>query len=267
MSYSNHLRHLLSQLNFEYAKQQNLRVHESRGSVILYEPSGEAHGNFFGPSYKAILENPKWRARLSKAHTAKKNLPLRDEGSWCELDSSCSSDALLMNVFCYQKTRSESRVLSLLGLADPTDPIFGYKAKVPLKGGKFDRTEVDMRVGDLLVEAKLTEGDFQTKPITLMERYRHFSDVFDKRLLPKARNKYRSYQLIRNVLCAHATGLRFCVLLDERRPDLIEQWHVVQRAIKSYELRTRCLVLTWQELSHSLPAKLREFLASKYGIE
>ena len=267
MSYSSRLRHLLSQLNLAYAKQHQFKAHESRGSVILYEPTNDTHANFFAPSYKAILANPEWRARLSKAHSSKKNLPLREEGSWCELDSSCSSDALLMNIFCYPKTLQEPGVLLLLGMSDPVEPVFGYKAKVPLKDKKFDRTEVDMRLGDLLVEAKLTEGDFQTKPIKLMERYRDFGKVFDKRLLPKASDKYRSYQLLRNVLCAHATGLRFCVLLDERRPDLIEQWHTVQRAIKLYELRTRCLVLTYQELSHSLPAKLREFLLEKYGIE
>ena len=267
MSYASHLRYLLSQLNFEYAKKNKLRFHESRGSVILYEPSAEGHGNFFPPSYDAILASPEWRTRLAKAHTAKKNLPRREDGSWCELDSSCSSDALLMNVFCYTKTLTAPAVLSLLSLAEPAEPIFGYKAKVPLKDNKFDRTEVDMRIGDLLVEAKLTESDFQTKPVTLMERYRHFGDVFYKRLLPKAGDRYRSYQLIRNVLCAHATGLRFCVLLDARRPDLTEQWHTVQRAIKLYELRTRCLVLTWQELAQALPPALKRFLNTKYAID
>ena len=29
-----------------------------------------------------------------------------------------------------------------------------------LANGKFDRTEVDLRLGNLLVEAKLTEGNF-----------------------------------------------------------------------------------------------------------
>jgi len=46
--------------------------------------------------------------------------------------------------------------------AEPTDmPEFGYKARVPLLGGRTDRTEVDMKLGRLLVEAKLTESDFR----------------------------------------------------------------------------------------------------------
>jgi hypothetical protein len=32
------------------------------------------------------------------------------------------------------------------------------------------------------------------------------------------------------------------------------------------DLRLRCKVLTWQELSATLPAGLREFLDIKYGI-
>jgi hypothetical protein len=43
-------------------------------------------------------------------------------------------------------------------------PEFGFRARVPLANGKFDRTEVDMRLGDLLIEAKLTESNFQRAP-------------------------------------------------------------------------------------------------------
>jgi hypothetical protein len=77
---------------------------------------------------------------------------------------------------------------------------------------------------------------------------------------------YASYQLLRNVLAAHALGLSFCVLLDARRPDLIEDWYAVLRCIKIAELRNGCRVLTWQELASCLPSALREFLNLKYGI-
>jgi hypothetical protein len=63
--------------------------------------------------------------------------------------------------------------------------VFGWKARVPLKSGRFDRTEVDMRWGSLLVEAKLTEGDFQTCRAEVVERYRDFDAVFDRARLPK----------------------------------------------------------------------------------
>jgi hypothetical protein len=56
------------------------------------------------------------------------------------------------------------------------------------------------------------------------------------------------------------------VLLDRRRPDLIEMWYAVMRAVKVHDLRLRCKVLTYQELSQALPNDLRSFLAEKYGI-
>lgn len=78
--------------------------------------------------------------------------------------------------------------------------------------------------------------------------------------------RYRSYQLIRNVLAAHAEGARFCVIADVRRPDLKEAWFRVMAAVRSAEMRTRCLMLTWQELASVVPEGLREFLEGKYGI-
>jgi len=68
------------------------------------------------------------------------------------------------------------------------------------------------------------------------------------------------------VLAAYALKLHFCVLLDARRPDLIEHWYRVMQCIRSTTLRTRCKVLTWQELVPSLPSALRKFLHVKYGI-
>ena len=82
-----------------------------------------------------------------------------------------------------------------------------------------------------------------------------------------SKRKYVSYQLIRNVLAAHALDLDFCTLLDARRPDLLEDWYGIVRCIRSATLRARCKVLTWQELIPSLPAALQRFLTVKYGIE
>jgi len=77
---------------------------------------------------------------------------------------------------------------------------------------------------------------------------------------------YASYQLIRNVLAAYAEGCSFCVLHDERRPDLREAWFAVIAAVKSADMRARCKVMTWQELAALLPGELQEFLDLKYGI-
>ena len=67
-----------------------------------------------------------------------------------------------------------------------------------------------MRLGDLLIEAKLTESDFQHAPKTAVHAYRDFGEVFEDEDLPQTEKDYRSYQLIRNVLAAHA--IRLCVL-------------------------------------------------------
>ncbi len=265
------LRRELSERNRAYAAAQRLIAYESRGEVptIVYEPSvdGMSHGNFLTASYRAILANPEWRRRLDKSHAQARNaLPRNIRREWKELDSSNSSDALLMNVFCYPRTLEESRVYSLLGVEVGAMPLFGFKARVPLLGGRLDRTEVDMRLDNLLVEAKLTESDFQQKSPAVVETYRDLREVFDYRRLPRDKDLICGYQLIRNILAAYASGCTFCVLLDARRPDLRENFFQVLQCIKPADLRLRCKLLTWQELAESLPHALQQFLVEKYGI-
>ena len=225
-----------------------------------------------------------------------------------------SSDALLMNVFCAPGVAESPAVRRMLGVDELTSPVFGWKARVPLANGRFDRTEVDMRWGSLLIEAKLTETDFQTRAAKIVEAYRDFDAVFDRDSLPRialretrrraavefaeeftqeweeaapdneialefqqqivarareaeaAQPAYAGYQLIRNVLAAYAADCSFCVLHDQRRPDLREAWFEVMAAVKSAAMRVRCQVLTWQELAAVLPEDLQQFLDLKYGI-
>jgi len=264
--------------------------------------------------------------RFDKVHTqGRQSLPkpvMDHLRLWRELDSSMSSDALLMNVFCAPGVAESAAVRGALGLDGDGEPEFGWRARVPLTNGRFDRTEVDMRMGNLLVEAKLTESDFQTREARIVEAYRDFDEIFERELLPRvamtqvrrkeavefpeafsqeyeslidqtmpsglveelqansasviaaeefnatreAEAGYRGYQLIRNVLAAHATGSGFCVLHDERRPDLREDWFAVMAAVKSAAMRVRLKVMTWQELAAFLPEELQEFLDLKYGI-
>jgi hypothetical protein len=187
---------------------------------------------------------------------------------WRELDSSLSSDALLMNIFCYPGVTRRKEVSRLLGLEAGNLPEFGFMPHVPLLSEATERTEIDMKLGNMLFEAKLTEGDFQTQRAELVEQYRDLREIFECRQLPRAATgkKYVSYQLIRNVLAAHALNLDFCTLLDDRRPDLIEDWYGIVRCIRSATLRARCKVLTWQELDYCLPGTLQSFLSAKYGI-
>jgi hypothetical protein len=94
----------------------------------------------------------------------------------------------------------------------------------------------------------------------------HFRDVFEVDELDHKPSGWSSYQLLRNVLAAHSTGCSFCVLLDERRPELREAWYRVMRCVSHENLRVRCKVLTWQEIARVLPLKLKRFLKVKYGI-
>ena len=164
---------------------------ESYGSapVIVYEPEDGRHGNFFDPAYTAIAANPDWMRRFDKVHAqAARSLPkpqLDPARRWRELDSSMSSDALLMNIFCTPGVAESAAVQSALGVEEDAVPVFGWKARVPLANGRFDRTEVDMRFGSLLVEAKLTEVGFQTRAAAIVEAYRDFDVVFDRDRLPR----------------------------------------------------------------------------------
>lgn len=185
-----------SRLRIELAARNRLyacgRAHvESYGGapVTVYEPEGSRHGNFFDPAYAAILARPEWLRRFDKIHAqAARSLPrpqLDPARRWRELDSSMSSDALLMNVFCTPGVADSPAVPNMLGVDAGAVPEFGWKARVPLHSGRFDRTEVDMRFGSLLVEAKLTESDFQCREARIVEGYRDFDEVFDRELLPR----------------------------------------------------------------------------------
>jgi hypothetical protein len=48
-----------------------------------------------------------------------------------------------------------------------------------------DRTEIDLQLGNLFLEAKLTESNFQIATLRLIERYRDFETVFELTRLPR----------------------------------------------------------------------------------
>ncbi len=269
-AYAGDLRRELCYRSQQYAKRRGLTCRESVGNppVTCFQPSedGQSHGNFLPETYQNILRHDAWRWRLEKVHTQGRSSFARYERRLRELDSCNSSDALLMNIFCHPETLAEPRVFDLLGVEYASIPEFGVKARVALQNGRRDRTEVDMKLGNLLVESKLTESDFQSRESEVVEGYRNLKDVFDRRRLPKRDGCYISYQLIRNVLAAHDMGCSFCVMLDARRPDLQAAWFEIMSCVRPVDLRTRCKVLTWQELAEALPAGLQDFLDEKYGI-
>jgi hypothetical protein len=235
-------------------------------SVIFGCKGNRQHGNFYPASYRNICANPEWARRLAKVHTGSRRASSTAQWRWRELDCANSSDALLMNIFCHKRSVHNVALSSMLGISCGEIPQFGFRPAIPLNNGKTDRTEIDMKLGDLLVEAKLTETDFQTAPARMIERYRDLAEVFDPAPLMASGDTISGYQLIRGVLAAHATGGSFCVLCDARRPDLIERWYSVMQAVRSCVLRCRLQLLTWQEVSAVLPKSLQKFVADKYGI-
>jgi hypothetical protein len=245
-------------------------VHELTGgempSVIFGRSESHQHGNFHPASYRNICANPAWARRLTKVHTGSRKALLTTGWRWMELDCANSSDALLMNIFCYRRTVANHALSSMLGVAPGLVPEFGFRPRIPLRNGKTDRTEIDMKLGDLMVEAKLTETNFQTAPAGMIERYRDVEDVLDLTELPRSGDAFPCYQLIRGVLAACAMGGSFCVFCDARRPDLIEKWYSVMSAVRSCVLRCRLQLLTWQEMTATLPRPLKQFLEVKYGI-
>jgi len=255
----------------EFAQRNGLafrRSHHEFGSLV-FSPSadGTRHGNFHPASYRAILRRRIWLKRFGKVLTVPERLKqVEDDRRLSELDSCCSSDALLMNIFCHPGVRSSAAVLGLLGLNESAVPIFGWRARVPLGEDKFDRTEIDMKFGALLVESKLTEASFESCAIDSMRRYPSFAEIFRLADLPRFRRQYQCYQLLRNVLAANAHNASFCLITDARRTDLIEAWFRVIAAIRPLDLRMRSKLLTWQELTPTLPRSLRDFVEQKYGI-
>lgn len=247
-----------------------------RGSTI-YQAGRDlhgnlVHGNFMEASWRRILAHPAWYKRLEKAHTSKRQgreLDIRSdsprENGWRELDSANSSDALLMNLFCYPRVLAGTRLPALLGIERGLEPLFGFKPRVPLLRELVDTTEIDMRLGTLLVEAKLTEAVFPAAPLRKAERYRDLDAVFERQQLLRD-EQVQSYQMVRGVLAAHAGGMAFCLICDRRRPEMIQAWEQVVSAVRSFELQARLKVVTWQELAGVMPASVQGWLEKKYGI-
>lgn len=260
------LRHEIGARNLARADEQEREISYGGSASVLYQGTGETHGNFLPASYVRILANQAWKQRLAKSYTASRFVPRASDRRRFELDCANSSDALLMNIFCYPRVLANLRFCALLGIEPGLVPEFGFRPGIPLHRG-VDRTEIDMRLGNLLVEAKLTEGDFQRAAPRLLARYRDLDSVFDTDRLPRSNGAIDSYQLIRGVLAAHACSATFIVLCDQRRPDLAERWFTILAAVRDAALRTRLGLLTWQELSAALPRNLQKFLQEKYGIQ
>jgi hypothetical protein len=143
------LRRELSARNLKLAEAM---IHESTfgaiPSVLYQEVQGE-HGNFLPASYRRICASPDWRRRLKKCYTASRKVARANDRTRQELDCANSSDALLMNIFCYPGVTHRKTLCSLLGTKPGVRPQFGVKPGIPSVGGVADRTEIDMSLDHL----------------------------------------------------------------------------------------------------------------------
>ncbi len=240
-------------------------------SVLYAEDESGGHGNFLRASYRRILANPNWAQRLQKSYTGGEYLPRAHDRRRAELECAASSDALLLNIFCYPGVLRRPATCALLGIETGLEPRFGVRAELPMRNGEVDRTELDMCLasgssGFTLAEAKLTEGGFGRASPDRLLRYHGVTDVFDLDRLPRAGNGFLGYQLVRGILAADAGEGHYLVLVDGRRTDLVELCFRVLSAVQQSAVRHRLRLRTWQELAATLPPAVQTFLEEKFGI-
>lgn len=170
-----------------------------------------------------------------------------------------------MNIFCHPKILQWKGVRDLLGV-DDTSPLFGVNSSVEKEGARQEATEIDMEIGDLFVEAKLTEPDFVRKDAAEVSKYTQLATHFHVEQLPRNGEVFTSYQIIRNLLAAIQHGKRHALFCDERRPDLVRAYTETVGCLKSVDHRSQCRVIFWQEIARACGKELKEFLRAKYGI-
>ena len=250
----NELKQAIRQSSLEYAREHGFEIDSSPKSAVLFKNLADA---FHPASFDSIKAHPDWFVRTEKPH--------QNVSNFKEMQSSNSSDALMMNIFCHPKLTTWKGVTDVLGF-NPANPTFGVKALVKKEGTAGDMTEIDMALCDAFVEAKLTEEDFTDKDISEVKKYKNFDIHFHVDCLPIHNNRYHNYQIIRNLLAAIQYMKRHILLCDERRPDLVRRYMETVCCLKDPQIRKSCRVIFWQELKRACGEDLGSFLYSRYGI-
>ncbi len=254
MEYSNKLKKRIKEKAKILARKHNNISGIEKESAFVF---ANVEMNFNNKSYDSIQTNDNWKKRLEKRHS-------HFDDDTLEMQSSNSSDALLMNIFCYPKFRIWTGPSKLLGF-DPNNEIeFGWNPQF-INEHSGHKTEIDLKIGNIIFEAKLTESSFTTKNINKIRKYPDFKEIFDERnLIINDKNEVENYQLIRNILTAYKYNYRFLLLVDETRIDLIRSFAKTVFAIKVTELRKKMNFITWQELVNSCGKELKEYITIKY---
>jgi len=248
------LKQVIRRSALAFAKQRGLTVDDSHSSALIFTNIADS---FHPEAYSNILKHPDWIDRTKKAHPNVQGAK--------EMQSSNSSDALLMNIFCHPLIGKWAGVGKLLG-ADMGSVTFGVRAEVQLKSGDADKTEIDLALSDTFCEAKLTESDFTRKRPTVVENYAGLHDIFHSEALPHRGNDYDNYQIIRNLLASAQHGRKHILLCDERRTDLVRRYMTTVSCLRDVGLRMKCRVVFWQEVLTECGESLRQWIEEKYGM-
>jgi hypothetical protein len=251
---SESLKQEIRQAAVSYAQKRDLPIDDSHASAVLFPNLGD---NFHPKSFASIMGHPDWQQRTTKRH---QNVP-----GALEMQSSNSSDALLMNIFCHPDICRWKGVEKLLE-EELGSISFGFPGQVHINGGQPDSTEIDMALAGVFVEAKLTESDFTQKRADIVERYDTLLNIFHVDALPRVGDEYDNYQIIRNLLAAIQHNRRHILLCDERRPDLVRRYMQTVACLREMPNRKKCRVVFWQELVSVCGTSLREWIEEKYGM-
>lgn len=209
--------------------------------------------SFYPDTFTSICDNIDYKKRLDKPHSKVPNFK--------EMQSSNSSDALLMNFFAHPGIKEWKSLRDLISINKSDNIEFGWNPE--FSNETSHKTEIDMKIGNSIFEAKLTEKDFTSKELQVVLEYSNVENIIDLQVLTN-KNVVSNYQLIRNLLTAEKYDYKFNLLIDESRIDLIREFYKVKSSIKASYLSDNFNFITWQEISNCVGIDLKNYITEKY---
>jgi hypothetical protein len=249
MNYSNKLKGRLLSNAINLCNKKSFNGVQTKSAFLF----NDIAMNFYPETFANICDKIDYKKRLDKPHS---KVP-----DFKEMQSSNSSDALLINFFTHPEIKEWKSLRDLISINQSDDIEFGWNPE-------FDneinhKTEIDMKIGNAICEAKLTEKNFTSKRLQIVLGYSNVENIIDLKVLTK-NNIVSNYQLIRNLLTAEKHGLKFNLLIDETRIDLIREFYKVKCAIKTSSLLDNFNFITWQEISNCVGLDLKNYITEKY---
>lgn len=250
MNYAGKLKQRLLSRALDLCKKESFNG-TKRKTAFLFD---ELSMNFHPDSFENISKTEEYKKRLDKGHA--------QADGFKELQSSNSSDALLMNFFAHPKIQTWKSLRDLLSIDESDSIEFGWCPVIENEKRGF-ATVIDMKIGNTIFEAKLTESDFTQRDLDIVLEYSNVENIIDLKRLTN--NGFVSnYQLVRHLITADKYGFKFILLIDEARTDLIREFYKVKFEIKDSTLEERFNFITWQELASCVGRDLCVYITEKY---